>query len=213
MDADKLVDLFLRIRVPQGHGAGVGHAPQQGALQHGQPQVTDGLKIKPLLVTDTGRLILSITFQKVTRICIRATDLAGTEAKGFAGQVGGQTVENHVSTGGTGDDAAVIGIEGHAGHIIFMVLRTRGRKTEDYLNKDQDHQDLSNLALPTHLLFLLLLTLLLLLSPVKYCLNSALVLVLTLLLKVHAILNNIFRLFDELHMVCICCSALFVVLP
>lgn len=44
-------------------------------------------------------------------------------AEGFAGQVGGQTVEDQISTGGAGGDVAVIGVEGHTRHLFFMVLR------------------------------------------------------------------------------------------
>lgn len=49
--------------------------------------------------------------------------LVAAVAKGFAGQVGGQTVEDQISTGGAGGDVAVIGVEGHTRHVFFMVLR------------------------------------------------------------------------------------------
>ena len=43
-------------------------------------------------------------------------------AEGFAGQVGGQAVEDQISTGGAGGDVAVVGVEGHTGHLFFMIL-------------------------------------------------------------------------------------------
>lgn len=43
-------------------------------------------------------------------------------AKGFAGHVGGQTVEDQITTGGTRGDGAIIGIEGHTSDLFFMVL-------------------------------------------------------------------------------------------
>lgn len=46
MGAVKHVDLLLGVGVPQHHRAAVRNTAQQGALQHGQPQVMDGLKIK-----------------------------------------------------------------------------------------------------------------------------------------------------------------------
>lgn len=42
----KHVELLLGVRVPQDHRATVRNTAQQGALQRGQPQVVDGLKIK-----------------------------------------------------------------------------------------------------------------------------------------------------------------------
>lgn len=44
MAAVKDVDLFLRVGVPQDHGAAVGDAAQQGTLQRRQPQLVDGLQ-------------------------------------------------------------------------------------------------------------------------------------------------------------------------
>lgn len=46
-------------------------------------------------------------------------------SEGFTGQVGGQTVDDQISTGGTGGDVAVIGIEGNASHLFFVILRNR----------------------------------------------------------------------------------------
>lgn len=46
MGAVKNMDLLLGVGVPQDHGAAVRNAAQQGALQRGQPQVVDGLKLK-----------------------------------------------------------------------------------------------------------------------------------------------------------------------
>ncbi len=57
----------------------------------------------------------------------RRSDLVAAVAEGFAGQVGGQTVEDQISAGGAGGDVTVIGIEGHTGHLFFMVLRDRRR--------------------------------------------------------------------------------------
>lgn len=58
-----------------------------------------------------------------TNIRDTLSHLVAAVAKGFAGQVGGQTVEDQISTGGTGGNVAVIGVEGHTGHLFFMVLR------------------------------------------------------------------------------------------
>ena len=52
----------------------------------------------------------------------RLSDLVAAVAEGFAGQVGGQTVEDQISAGGAGGDVAVIGIKGNAGHLFFVVL-------------------------------------------------------------------------------------------
>lgn len=57
----------------------------------------------------------------------RCSDLVAAVAKGFAGHVGGQTVEDQISTGGTRGDGAVIGIEGHTSDLFFMVLGDRQR--------------------------------------------------------------------------------------
>lgn len=46
MGAVKNMDLLLGVGVPQDHGAAVRNAAQQGALQRGQPQIVDGLKLK-----------------------------------------------------------------------------------------------------------------------------------------------------------------------
>lgn len=58
MGAIKHVELLLGVGVPQDHGSAVGNAAQQGTLQHGQPQVMDGLKIHRssviLTVSDVG---------------------------------------------------------------------------------------------------------------------------------------------------------------
>lgn len=43
-------------------------------------------------------------------------------AEGFTGHGGGETVQDQISTGGARGDAAVIGVEGHAGHLFFMIL-------------------------------------------------------------------------------------------
>lgn len=63
----------------------------------------------------------------LTNTVDRRSDLVAAVTEGFAGHVGGQTVEDQISTGGTGGDGAVIGIKGHTGHLFFMLLRDRGR--------------------------------------------------------------------------------------
>lgn len=45
------MQLLLRVGVPEDHGAAVRYAAQQGALQHGQPEVMDGLRVKPKPLT------------------------------------------------------------------------------------------------------------------------------------------------------------------
>lgn len=56
----------------------------------------------------------------------RRSDLVAAVTEGFAGHIGGQTVEEQISTGGTGGNGAVIGIKGHTGHLFFMVLGEGG---------------------------------------------------------------------------------------
>lgn len=51
------------------------------------------------------------------------SDLVAAVAEGFAGHVGGQTVEHQVSAGGARGDGAVVSVERHAGHFLFVVLR------------------------------------------------------------------------------------------
>lgn len=51
--------------------------------------------------------------------------LVGAVTEGFAGHVGGQTVEDQISAGRAGGDGAVVGIKGHTGHIFFVVLSDR----------------------------------------------------------------------------------------
>lgn len=46
--------------------------------------------------------------------------------EGFAGHIGGQTVEDQISAGRAGGDGAVIGIKRHTGHFFFVVLTDRG---------------------------------------------------------------------------------------
>lgn len=67
----------------------------------------------------------------------RRPHLVAAVAEGFAGHVGGQTVQDQVSAGGTGSNGAVIGVEGHAGHLFFMILRDRGTIFEENLRTNQ----------------------------------------------------------------------------
>lgn len=48
-------------------------------------------------------------------------------AKGLAGHISSQAVEDQVPAGGARGDGAVIGVERHTGHVFFMVLEERGK--------------------------------------------------------------------------------------
>lgn len=50
------------------------------------------------------------------------THLIGPMAKGFAGQIGGNAVENDVPTGGTRRYVIIATIEGYTRHFLLMVL-------------------------------------------------------------------------------------------
>lgn len=50
------------------------------------------------------------------------THLIGPMAKGFAGQIGGNAVEDDVSTGGTRCYVTIATIEGYTCHFLLMVL-------------------------------------------------------------------------------------------
>lgn len=50
------------------------------------------------------------------------SDLVAAMTEGFTGHIGGETVQDQISTGGARGDAAVVGIEGHTGHLFFMIL-------------------------------------------------------------------------------------------
>lgn len=70
--------------------------------------------------------------------------LVAAVSEGLAGQVGGQTVKDQISTGGAGGHVAVVSIEGHAGHLLFVVLRAEiqfllKRRSETFMRSSWSH--------------------------------------------------------------------------
>lgn len=50
------------------------------------------------------------------------THLVGAVSKGITGQVGGDAVQDDVTTGGARCDVAVTAIKGHTRHLFIVVL-------------------------------------------------------------------------------------------
>lgn len=121
MAAVKDVDLFLRVSIPQDHGAAVGNAAQQRTLQWRQPQLVDGLQVQQEKVCKFNVLVWWIHHRSTQQ----QPNLVDSMTKGLAGNISGQTVEDQVPAGGAGGDGAVVGVERHTGHIFFMVLEDR----------------------------------------------------------------------------------------
>lgn len=118
MAAVKDVDLFLCVGIPQDHGATVRNTAQQRTLQWRQPQLGDGLQIQQEKVCQFNFLVWCIHHRSTQQ----QPNLVDSMAKGPAGNISGQTVEDQVPAGWAGGDGAVIGVERHTGHIFFMVL-------------------------------------------------------------------------------------------
>lgn len=62
--------------------------------------------------------------------------LLASVSEGFAGRVGGETVEDEMAIGGSGRQQAVVGVEGHACDLVAVILGARRR--EDHKDRDED---------------------------------------------------------------------------